>query len=105
MSRRNLVGGVNVGLNPDASSKTNTNNHINNNVIIKTGGDTSNTRGINECTEGVPIQPAPEIQVQYEAPAPNPYADVDERDVESAKQILKSFNAIGIPGRVRHGVQ
>ena len=87
MSRRSLIGGVNVGISPDASSS----NHINNNIIVKT---------VREKDDDKPN----DVAVNYD-PEPNPYADIPNeqqqtRDIESAKQTLKAFNHLGISDTV-----
>ena len=74
------MGGVNVGISPDTSSA----NHINNNIVIKTARDKDDEEN-------------KEVEVNYE---PNPYVDLQTRDIESAKQTLKSFNTLGISDTV-----
>ena len=73
------MGGVNVGISPDATST----NHINNNIIVKTVRDKDES----------------DKEVTYN-PEPNPYADIKDetqtRNIETAKQTLKAFNHLGI---------
>ena len=75
-----MGGAVNVNISPEAASATTTNNHISNNVIIKTKDDIGK-----------------DLEVSYPPQnEQNPYSDVVDRDIESAKETLRAFNALGI---------